>query len=494
MGVVGAFTDQIVSPMITAASQLRQLGEVHSEANDHLQKQAQGLTTSFHGLGCSSFLERVHKQGRFVESIVDELNSTAQLFEGTAHAIEDAAHAADIALGGGLLTIAEKVLGDPNISPDNIARDGGSAIHVVIEDIRQNLHKLLDDNGGFFGNLNPFHFHPLAALHDLGHAFGDLIHLAGDIFAMLDSVENILGKWAAEVYTASNQLINQFQSRIFYIEDKVLGFSDMADNAAILSDPNASDIEKAFASFELGATALGDILLFIPGAEESKAAEKGIEESIAVGLRETEKLATDTVTHDLEQQIEAIILHDGERAIVLRMEYSIAQDAENSVEHIEISVIERSLKDDVSTEAEQAITEELEKSDESFVNKLKNIQQISAKIGAGDFLTLHPALRQTLEDCTKQIVDTASTKVLRGIYGEDTAKKLLESEVAKKIQEIAQDKISECFSKVIGKPIKQYLEGQIDESELNKQVRALTNEICQSIQREGNTALLAGRK
>src|SRR2546430_13491593 len=118
MGVVAAFTDQIVSPLRTAAGQIRQLGEMHSEANDHLQKQAQYLATSFHGLGGNAFLEKVNKQGHFIGSIVDELNSTARLFEGAANATEDAAHVADNALGGGLLALAEKVLGDPNISPD----------------------------------------------------------------------------------------------------------------------------------------------------------------------------------------------------------------------------------------------------------------------------------------------------------------------------------------------------------------------------------------
>ncbi|HEY6542881.1 MAG TPA: hypothetical protein VIZ18_18200, partial [Ktedonobacteraceae bacterium] len=96
--------------------------------------------------------------------------------------------------------------------------------------------------------------------------------------------------------------------------------------------------------------------------------------------------------------------------------------------------------------------------------------------GTARIHTILTSMFQTVEPSRKSYSQRHSS-----VLSKEAAQKLLGSEVTKKIQEIAQDKIRELYSKAVGKPIKIYLEGQEDESETEAQIRGLTKEICQSV-------------
>jgi hypothetical protein len=289
MGFVSGFVDEIVSPLETAAWQIRQLSKAHSNADDNLQNQALDLAITFGGKGADAFFAMIDRQSQFIGGITSGLNDFATIFEDAAQIIKDAARMADWALGGPLLELAEAVL--QKLSPHMIVEQGQSAITAITSDMRQNFHQLLDHSGNALSDL--VHGHFSAALHDAGSVLGDLAHLGEDLFALLDQVETILGTWAGKVMEGANWLTNQFQSLLFSIEDFVFGFSNISNNAAMLADPNATGEEKAMAWTSIGITTVSDILLLIPGTEEG-----------GVALDVGEKTVGDEIEIEVEQEIE----------------------------------------------------------------------------------------------------------------------------------------------------------------------------------------------
>lgn len=310
MGFVEGFVDEIISPLETAAGQIRQLSKAHVEADNHFQTRVQGLKASFQGEGAQTLFTMAQRQKSFVTGITNELNDFAGAFEETVHIVREAAQVADWALGGPLLDIAQHILG--KLSPDIVVRQGQSAVSAVADDMRKTFHDMLDKSGSFFGDV--FHGHFGAALHDAGSAFGDLIHLGGDLFALLDQVETILGHWAAKVMEKANWLLNSIQSFLFKIEDFIFGFSQISDNAAILADPNSTPEEKGIAIAGLGLTALSDILMFIPGAEEG-----------GVALDATEKTLVDEAESEVEQQVEKEVEQEVEQEVEKEVEQEVEQ-------------------------------------------------------------------------------------------------------------------------------------------------------------------------
>lgn len=327
MGFVEGFVDEIISPLETAAGQIRQLSKAHVEADNHFQTRVQGLKASFQGEGAQTLFTMAQRQKSFVTGITNELNDFAGAFEETVHIVREAAQVADWALGGPLLDIAQHILG--KLSPDIVVRQGQSAVSAVADDMRKTFHDMLDKSGSFFGDV--FHGHFGAALHDAGSAFGDLIHLGGDLFALLDQVETILGHWAAKVMEKANWLLNSIQSFLFKIEDFIFGFSQISDNAAILADPNSTPEEKGIAIAGLGLTALSDILMFIPGAEEG-----------GVALDATEKTLVDEAESEVEQQVEKEVEQEVEQEVEKEVEQEVEGDVEKQLQQQLINEVENS--------------------------------------------------------------------------------------------------------------------------------------------------------
>lgn len=327
MGFVSGFVDEIVSPLETAAGQIRQLGQAHIEANYHLQTRAKGLATTFQGAGAQVFFTMAQRQGNFITGITNELNDFAGAFDETVHIVREAAQVADWALGGPLLDLAQHLLS--KLSPEIVVRQGQSAVSAVASDMRQTFHDMLHQGGSMFGDL--IHGHFGAALHDAGNAFGDLIHLGGDLFALLDQVETILGHWAAKVMEKANWLLNSIQSILFKIEDFVFGFSQISDNAAILADPNSTPEEKGIAIAGLGITAISDILMFIPGAEEG-----------GVALDATEKTLIDKAESEVEQQVEKEVEQEVEQQVEKDIEQQVEGDVEKQIQQQLIDEVKNS--------------------------------------------------------------------------------------------------------------------------------------------------------
>jgi hypothetical protein len=308
MGFVSGFIDELVTPLETAAGQIRQLSKEHTDGNTYLQSQAQGLTKTFGGKGANAFFTMAHRQGQFIGGITAELDQTAGIFDKTAQIIRDAAQVADWALGGPLMDLAEKVL--EKLSPHIVVEHGESAITAIASDMRQNFHQLLHHSSSVFGDL--VHGHFSAAWHDTENALGDLAHLGEDLFALLDQVETILGHWAGKVMEGANWLTNQFQSILFKMEDFIFGFSKIADDSAILSDPNATDKEKALAIADMSITILSDALFIIPGAEEGGVALDAIEKTVGEEIEnEIEQQVEKEVEGEIEQQIEKRLEDEG---------------------------------------------------------------------------------------------------------------------------------------------------------------------------------------
>lgn len=275
MGLVSGFVEAIVEPLQTAAGQIRQLSTAHDEANSRLQGLAQALTTSsFRGNGANAFLLMVEKQSDFVSGITEALDVAANFCAETATVMEDAAEIADMALGGPLIDLAESVL--TKLTPNSVLRRGASAVSDIVNDIRRTCQDFFRRNGTLLDDV--LHARFRAALSDAGFALGDLAHLAGDLFALLDAVETILGHWAGEVMLASNGLSNKLEGAFLFVADKILGLSELEDNSAILIDPNSTNVEKGLAAIEIGVAVAGDVLLFIPGAEEGRLAAEGATE------------------------------------------------------------------------------------------------------------------------------------------------------------------------------------------------------------------------
>lgn len=331
MGFVSGFVDELVTPMETAASQIRQLSKAHTNGNEYLHTQAQGLTSVFQGKGADAFSTMIQRQGQFIQGITSELDTTANCFEQAAQIIREAAQVADWALGGPLLELGEHILA--KLSPHIVVEQGESAITAVVNDMRQTFHDLLHQSGGFFSDL--WHGNIGGALHDAGSALGDIVHLAGDIFALLDQVETILGRWAAKVMEGANWLLNQVQSFLFKAENFVFGFSHLANDSAVLADPNATSKEKALAGMDMGFTIVSDVLMLIPGAEEGGVALDAVEKTVGEEIEDkVEQEVEGEVEQEVEQQVENEVTNDVTNEITPEIDNGLPTDGMPPDDHV----------------------------------------------------------------------------------------------------------------------------------------------------------------
>lgn len=476
MGFVSGFTSEIVSPLETAAGQLRQLSGKHQDANNRMQSMSQALITSFGGKGADAFLTRVQKQGSFIQGITGELNSTAGAFEKAASLIKDAAQVADDVLGGPLLALGEHVLS--KLSPPIVVHQGESAVSAVVGDMRQTFHSLLHHSGGIFGDI--VHFHFSAAFHDAEHALGDLAHLAGDIFALLDQVETVLGRWAGQVMQWANWLINEIQSILFKVEDFAFGFSDLANNSAILADPNSTPAEKALAATGMTITLVGDVLLFIPGAEEGKVAAKGADMAVEEGM----KVAEQEAEKELEKELEDVMTKD----LNQELEKVLNQDLEKELEKI--------LGQDVNQKVEQ----EIEKEGLTGLEKLgigtdltRSLLEGSSAPAILSLLKLSPVTRDLLEKGMNKVSGWAIKQALIQKFGQQEFEKkfgekgvedilnnrwtkLAQDDVLGKAMDAAQKEFIDRWTKG---PFERFKEGLITEPELEKESEELAKQIMQ---------------
>lgn len=492
MGFVTGFVDVIVQPLEEAAGKITQLSKDQREANGRLQRQGLDLTTTFGGKGANAFLTMVQKEGRFVTGIAANLDEVSNIFTKGAQLIQDAAQVADWALGGPLLDLAERVLS--RLSPPLVVRNGESAVYAITSDMRRTFGQLLHHSGGVFSDLA--HLHVGAALHQAEHALGDLAHLGEDLFALLDQVETILGKWAAKVMEAANWLTNQIQRVSFKVENFVLGISEIDENAAIIADPNSTPEEIALASASIGITVLGDVLLFVPGAEEGKLVEEGgdlaMREAESAAEKEAAKLLEDEAEQQIEHQVETLLVQDGDKMLLSHLETTIVQDGDNVfLQKLELILLrdgDKTLLYKVESRVELTVEEDLtpqieKEGDEAIAEEESNLakfQRLSNRILNGDLITINPQVHEMLDKGLTQITDWSAKHGLQLLYGEGKAKELLDGTGTKLVEKIVREKSQEYLSKVVGGPLKEYAEGKIDEYELHRKIDALTQQILNS--------------
>lgn len=259
---INTFSEAIAGPMDSVAAQLKALASEHQTANTNMRSQAHNLTTSFKGLAGTAFTKMVDNQYRYTDGIIQKIDEMAGYISTAAGWIRDAAHFATMLIQP-FADLVEEVI--HRLSPDLVLREGESAVWAIIHDIEGALQDMLHSGGSFFGDL--FHLNFGGALHDLVQEGKDIGRLAGDALAMLSQVGDIMARWAAKLFEAVNWCINQVNSVVYHITDWVFGLSDIANDAAILSDPNATPEEKAMAGTMMGVTALLDVAMLIPGAD-----------------------------------------------------------------------------------------------------------------------------------------------------------------------------------------------------------------------------------
>ncbi len=271
MGIVSDFSEAIAGPMDNVSSELKALSQIHRTANNNLQKQAQELTKSFEGLGGSEFITMIGKQHNYAEGICKGIDEIAGYIHTGAGWVRDAAHTADSLLQP-FMDLAGRVI--HKLTPNLVIKHGDDAVRVIINDMRKTVHDMAHSGSSFFSDV--FHLRLGDAVNDAEQEAKDLARLAGDALAMLGQLEPILVQWASAVFQANNWLNNQINSVLYGIIDWVFGFSDIANNMAILSDPNATDEEKALAGTLIGVTVIMDILMFIPGVDILDLIGKGL--------------------------------------------------------------------------------------------------------------------------------------------------------------------------------------------------------------------------
>jgi hypothetical protein len=267
---IAAFTEKIAQPFDDAAPVVRKVATLYSASNTHLHTNQQKLSATFSGLGATAFVDMIHKQVGWVDTIINNLDDLAGFYETCARDVRLAGQVIESAIEP-FLDIAQWVL--DRLTPDIVVKQGEDAVHAVFSDMYSQLRREAHDAGGFFSSIAHLHFG--SALHDAVDEVKGLAHLGGDILALATSVEQILCQWAADIYQAINWLLNKLNSWILVAEDWLLGLSSIADDTVIFVDPNATSEEKRFAGIDMGLNIGMDILLFIPGVDLFDLAGKG---------------------------------------------------------------------------------------------------------------------------------------------------------------------------------------------------------------------------
>ena len=296
---VAALTEKIAQPFDEAAPTVRKLANLYNASNTQLRTHQQTLSVSFKGLGADAFVTMIGKQINWVDTITGHLNDLAGLYETCANDVRAATGAIEYAVEP-FLDIAQWVV--DRLTPDIVVKQGEDAVHAVFNDMRAQLQRELHDAGGFFSDLVHAHFG--AALHDAVDGVKGLVHLGGDVLALVASVEPILCQWAANIYQAVNWLLNKLNSWILAAADWLLGLSNIADDTVVFTDPNSLPEEKWLAGVDMGLNIVLDIAMFIPGADIFGLAGKGATKLLEkFGLEWVIKFLETVTLKELRQKI-----------------------------------------------------------------------------------------------------------------------------------------------------------------------------------------------
>jgi hypothetical protein len=258
------YANAIAEPLDAAATEWRALGEMHKTTNDNLLQQAHTLAATLGPDVAQAFIDMINKQHHYTAGIIQCIDEIAGFYNKGAELVRDAARIVDSVVNI-YFDIVKWVL--DRVTPNIIVQEGEAPIRAAFDDLRSTINRVTRDAGGFLGDL--FHLDFSGALHAAEDEAKAIAHMAGDAIAIIADVEPILCQWAVELMYAVNWCFNQVNALTLKLEDWVLGISDIASEAAVLSDPNATTAEKALAGSLLVINVGLDILMFIPGAQEA---------------------------------------------------------------------------------------------------------------------------------------------------------------------------------------------------------------------------------
>jgi hypothetical protein len=218
MGVLLRFVAEIVTPMETAASQMRQLCQVHGDADGFLRAQSQGLIPTFEGDGAGTFFIKAKSHSQLIKDIMDALGGTALVFEQAALVINEASQIAEWVLVGPALELGEQVL--EKLSLALIIQEGGTAVSTIVNGMREHFYDL---QGQCNLLIQQTHGHSSEAHPPAGDPFEDLAQIALKLL-FLEEVEVVLSAWAEGVKEGTHELTELFQTILAEVESSAINF------------------------------------------------------------------------------------------------------------------------------------------------------------------------------------------------------------------------------------------------------------------------------
>src|SRR5690349_5314586 len=95
---IAAMSEKIAQPFDDAAPIVRQLVDLYHTSNQSLHKNHNTLVQTFKGLGADAFTDMIGKQVKWVDGIVDNMNSLAGFYETCANDVRLAAQAIEVTI------------------------------------------------------------------------------------------------------------------------------------------------------------------------------------------------------------------------------------------------------------------------------------------------------------------------------------------------------------------------------------------------------------
>ncbi|HLG61883.1 MAG TPA: hypothetical protein VKY19_08115 [Ktedonosporobacter sp.] len=423
---IDVFANAIAQPLEDAAREWRELAKMHETGNDHLRQQGGALASTLGGDIVQPFTDMISKQYKFTYGITQGINEIAGFYDKGAEIVRDAARIVDSIIGP-YFEVIKWVL--DRITPDIVVRHGEDAIHAVFDDLRNTLNRMTHDAGSFFGDL--FHLNFGAALHDATDEVKAIAHLTGDAIAMLADIEPILCQWATQIMDGVNWCFNEVNSLTLKLEDWVLGISDIASEAAILSDPNALPQEKWLAGGMLVVNVALDVMMFIPGLQEAifgKIAEKLGIKFLTKWL--VTKISESIVGKLIQDFIEKLMTKFAESAVQRALERKLTQTVFKNIE----GDITKKLQDAIQLIIEQYLAGSISKAEARA--QIDALKALADRFGPDELVALFKRFSAedlvkiarhniTLDDITKLIADSnkkfplSDTNTVNALIGPD---------------------------------------------------------------------------
>ncbi len=167
---------------------------------------------------------------------------------------------------------------------DALAREGGDAVHAVLQDMANTLANMARQGGSYFSDLVHANFG--GALDDVGTILGDAGHLVVDGWELLGNLPNVLIQWGWDIFHALDDLYhwlwNQADAVVHRLlvpaadprlQSQHLAQSDLADPSNQNEQALYQDISSQYATgAPIGITQIGPnrILVTIAGLEPTK--------------------------------------------------------------------------------------------------------------------------------------------------------------------------------------------------------------------------------